>query len=130
MATGNTVDISAQLAPLGAGGALFDTNGNNVAFASALSGSGGLVKVGNGTLTLGAASTYSGGTTINGGTLAISADNNLGSAAGGLAFGGGTLQLLASFTSPRAVTLNAAGARSTPTATASPCRKASPAPAD
>ena len=81
-ATGNTTDISAQLAPLGAGGALFDTNGNNVAFASALSGSGGLVKVGNGTLTLGGASSYAGGTTINGGTLAVSADNNLGSCRG------------------------------------------------
>jgi outer membrane autotransporter protein len=108
-AAGNTTDISAQLAPLGAAGAIFDTNGNNVAFASALSGSGGLTKVGNGTLTLGGASTYSGGTTINGGTLAVSADNNLGTAAGGLAFGGGTLQLLASFTSARALTLNAAG---------------------
>ena len=108
-ATGNTADISAQLAPLGTGGATFDTNGNNVAFASALSGGGGLIKVGNGTLTLGAANSYSGGTTINGGTLAVSADNNLGNAAGALAFGGGTLQLLGSFTSARAVTLNAAG---------------------
>ena len=47
--------------------------------------------------------------TINQGTLAISSDANLGAPSGGLAFGGGTLQALASFTSNRTVTLNAGG---------------------
>ncbi len=70
---------------------------------------GSLTKTGTGTLTLTGANTYSGGTTINGGTLAVAADNNLGAAAGGLAFGGGTLQFLAGFTTNRAVTLNAGG---------------------
>ena len=37
---------------------------------------------------------YQGGTAINGGALAVAADANLGAAAGGLAFGGGTLQFL------------------------------------
>jgi autotransporter-associated beta strand protein len=47
---------------------------------------------------------------INGGTLAVSSDGNLGNASGGLSFNGGTLQLLAAgFTSNRAVTLNAGG---------------------
>jgi fibronectin-binding autotransporter adhesin len=36
--------------------------------------------------------TYSGGTEINGGTLIVSADSNLGNASGGLAFNGGTLR--------------------------------------
>ena len=53
-ATGNTTDISAQLAAIGSGGATFDTNGNNVSFATALTGSGGLTKAGGGTLTLAA----------------------------------------------------------------------------
>lgn len=68
-ATGNTTDISAQLASIGTAGATFDTNGNNVGFASALSGSGSVTKAGAGTLTLGAASTYVGPTTVSGGTL-------------------------------------------------------------
>jgi autotransporter-associated beta strand protein/T5SS/PEP-CTERM-associated repeat protein len=108
-ATGNTADISAQLAAFGAGGATFDTNGNNVTLASALSGPGGLTKVGAGTMILSGINTYQGGTTINGGTLAVAADANLGAAAGGLAFGGGTLQFLAGFTTNRTVTLNAGG---------------------
>ena len=51
-AAGNTSDISAQLAAIGSGGATFDTNGNNVSFATTLTGSGGLTKAGSGTLTL------------------------------------------------------------------------------
>ncbi|GLR83297.1 autotransporter domain-containing protein [Bradyrhizobium iriomotense] len=46
---------------------------------------------------------------INQGTLAISSDANLGAASGSLAFGGGTLQFLADFTTSRTVTLNAGG---------------------
>ncbi len=68
-ASGNTADISAKLAPLGAGGGTFDTNGNNVTLASAISGTGGLTKQGNGTLILGGANSYSGGTTVSGGVL-------------------------------------------------------------
>jgi autotransporter-associated beta strand protein len=46
---------------------------------------------------------------INGGTLAVSADNNLGAASGGLSFAGGTLQFLSSFATNRATTLNIGG---------------------
>ena len=45
-AAGTKTDISPQLAPLGAGGATFDTNGNNVTLANGLGGAGGLIKQG------------------------------------------------------------------------------------
>ncbi len=67
--------------------------------------SGSLIKAGPGTLDLTAANTYSGGTTLAGGTLVVSADDNLGAASGGLSFTGGTLETTTSFTSARAVTL-------------------------
>ncbi len=69
-ATGTTLDISSRLAALGAGGGTFDTNGNNVAFATGLGGSGGLTKTGTGTLTLASASnSYGGATVVNMGSL-------------------------------------------------------------
>ena len=58
-----------------------------------------VAKAGAGTLTLGSANTYSGGTSITGGTLSISADNNLGAvpAAGSnnIFLNGGTLLVTA-----------------------------------
>ena len=56
-----------------------------------------------------AANTYTGGTTLSGGTLSIASDANLGAAAGGLTLNGGTLLTTADLTSARAVTLGAAG---------------------
>lgn len=47
--------------------------------------------------------------TINQGTLSISSDGSLGSAAGGVTFNGGTLQFLGAITSTRSFTLNAGG---------------------
>jgi autotransporter-associated beta strand protein/T5SS/PEP-CTERM-associated repeat protein len=79
------------------------------AFGGVISGTGAFAQIGPGTTILTAANTYSGGTAINGGALAVAADANLGAASGGLAFGGGTLRFLSGFTTNRAVTLNSGG---------------------
>jgi autotransporter-associated beta strand protein len=75
----NTQDISAKLQAIPANAtAQFDTNGNNVTFATALHGSGNVTKTGSGTLTLTAANSYSGTTMINAGTLALSGSASIG----------------------------------------------------
>jgi outer membrane autotransporter protein len=81
-AAGTAIDISGRLNPIGSNGGVFDTNGNNVIFGSALAGAGGITKQGAGTLTLSAANTYSGGTTIAAGTLALGPRGSLTSSSG------------------------------------------------
>ena len=96
---------------LATGGGTIDTNGFNTTIAQSIAGDGKLTKVGDGTLTLSGANTYLGGTLIGGGVLAVSSDANLGDAAGGLTFNGGTLRLLTSFdlAATRAVMLDVGG---------------------
>src|SRR5207253_2022476 len=89
------------------------TAGSDLTLSAVLSGSGGLVKTGAGTLELTANNTgYTGVSTVNAGVLKTSADNNLGTAPGAplatsITLGGGTLDAAASFTlnSNRGVTL-------------------------
>ena len=76
-ATGTATDISDRLAAIGSSGATFNTNGNSVSFASALTGTGGVTKSGSGTLTLSSAGSFSGATTVSTGTLAVGVDNAL-----------------------------------------------------
>ncbi len=92
-ATGSTADISSKLAPLGAGGGAFDTNGNTVTFATGLTGSGGLAKQGLGTLNLTGANTYTGPTSVTAGTLAVngSLTSNVIVGAAGTLGGNGTI---------------------------------------
>ena len=78
-AGGNTQDVSTRLL-LPSGTATIDTNGNNVTFASSFGGGGGsLVKIGSGAIALSAANTFTGNTTINGGTLQLNVQGNGGS---------------------------------------------------
>ena len=76
-AAGNTQDISSKISINSSRQtACLDTNGNNVTFATAIGGAGGLTLLG-GKLTLNAFNTYTGPTTISAGTLtAGQADNS------------------------------------------------------
>jgi autotransporter-associated beta strand protein len=78
------------------GNAVVNTAGYNVTLGGVLSGDfttnvGGLVKNGNGTLTLSGDNTYTGGTTLNAGTLKIGNNSALGR--GGLTVNSGTVDL-------------------------------------
>src|SRR3546814_17268120 len=77
--------------------------------AADLTGNTQLVKTDAGTLVVSGSNSYTGGTAIEGGTLAISADVNLGDAAGDLTFGDGTLQPTAELARARTVHLTGNG---------------------
>ncbi len=88
--------------------ATLTTGGNNATtqFAGTISGNGGVTKDGTGVVTLSGANSYVGTTTVNGGTLSIAADNNLGNG-GSLALNDNTtLNFAAAFTLNHAITLS------------------------
>ena len=77
---------------------------------SGIAGTGPLTKNGTGTATIGTANSYSGGTTVNAGTLALSGSGTLGSTSGALAMAGGTLDLGTTSQTVGATTITAAAA--------------------
>jgi fibronectin-binding autotransporter adhesin len=87
-AAGNTQDVSAssRLAMVNGATATLDTQGNNVTLGTAIGGntSAALVKIGSGNLTLNNFETYTGGTTVNGGTLTLGVGNGTGCVRGTL----------------------------------------------
>ena len=115
----NTADVTMTRNVVLTGNAIINTNSGTTLTDSTgiISGAGALTKNGIGTLVLGGASTYTGGTTLNAGTLKISADNNLGAAAGTLMINGGTLENTASLTTNRAITMASNAAITTDTGT-------------
>jgi autotransporter-associated beta strand protein len=69
------------------------TNKNYAIYGLAIAGNGALTKNGNGTLTLANTNTYSGGTTINGGTLQLSGSGTMGATNAGVTVSSGTVNL-------------------------------------
>ncbi len=125
-----TGDVNSDRDVVLAGNGTFTTDTNTTLTNSGdVSGTGGLIKngeggldltgtvshsggttVNEGELTLSGQNTYTGGTTLNGGVLNVSSDGNLGDAAGGLTFNGGTLQATSSMTTGRSMVLDSVGA--------------------
>jgi len=74
---------------------------SNITESGVISGTGAVTKNDSGTLTLSGVNTYSGGSTINGGTVIVSTNSGLGVAGGGATINAATLDIAASFTSAR-----------------------------
>ena len=88
----NWFNASLDAVTLASGTSTIDSNGFSVAIGIAMTGSGGLVKSGNGVLTLTGNNSYNGGTTVNSGTLRIGSDAALGAVSGTVTLSNGALQ--------------------------------------
>ncbi|WP_445379179.1 autotransporter-associated beta strand repeat-containing protein [Pseudochrobactrum asaccharolyticum] len=106
---GGAIGLTGAQSMIRVGDGTTDGAGYTATISSVLTGTSQVVKADLGTLILSGINTYTGGTAINGGTLAIDADANLGAAAGALSFDGGTLRTTTGLMLARTTTLNAGG---------------------
>jgi fibronectin-binding autotransporter adhesin len=109
---GDPLTITAPQTVVRVGDGSSASAGMTATIAASIGGAGGLVKDDGGTLVLTGNNSYAGGTTVKGGILQISADNNLGAFGKGLALDGGTLRIAtgsAPFFASRALALGAGG---------------------
>ncbi|MCL7999661.1 autotransporter outer membrane beta-barrel domain-containing protein [Brucella sp. 21LCYQ03] len=109
--TGTTFKSTDKVINWEAQGGGFDIadSGNTFTVDQKLSAGGSLTKLGAGTLVLSGDNLYKGGTYLNGGTLQVASDANLGDASGALNFDTGTLHLTNTMNSSRAVLLTSHG---------------------
>lgn len=116
--TAGTLEARAQSLPpsVANNGLVRFTQDTAGTYAGIVSGSGAVEKTLGGVLTLTGANSYSGGTTINAGTISISSDGNLGAASGGLTLNGGTLASTADLATSRVTTVAAGGGAFAPAA--------------
>ena len=105
--TGITTDYSGQISTLGAQLVVIDTNSEMVTFATALAGADTvLIKLGDGTLTLGGANTYTGDTYAFGGTLEVTTGGSITTTTGNLLVGADTFSVSGGAVSIANVTAN------------------------
>jgi autotransporter-associated beta strand protein len=97
----DTYDYSSRFSTAAGQNYSFDTDGQTVTLASALTSSGGSLTVtslmAGGKLLLAGANTYAGGTTVLGGLVSVGSDANLGASTGNIVLNGGGLSAAASF---------------------------------
>ncbi len=88
-----------------------DTLTQGTDFAGVISGSGGVTQAGSGTLILNGANTYAGATNVRSGTLEVTSNNALGTAAAGTSVSNGATLLLnnVNYSTAEALTLNGKG---------------------
>ncbi len=106
LATGANVTIQTAGVTIG-NVRVTNTTGTYAFTGGAIGGSGSITKSGGGKLVLSSANSYTGGTIVSGGTISVSADNQLGSTTGGILLSGAsTLETTGSLTlnSGRALT--------------------------
>lgn len=80
----------------------------DIAVNGIVSGTTGVVKDGTGTLTLSGANSYTGGTTLNAGTLWVSGDSGLGGVGSSLSINAATLEIAGNSSTSRAISLGSA----------------------